>query len=218
MKPTNTLNVFLRTSPSRRILEDLLSKRWGEFSGTVLEIGPGEYSHSDLFDDYVAIDIVNRKRIDVVADVNVLPFRNSIFDSVICIAVLEHTKEPRHVVKEMKRVLAPSGKLLAWVPFVQPMHDLPSDYFRFTREGITDILGNEDHSEIIPCGGFFSTIAFLWWGVVEYYRRKKSLLIFISVPLYLLLLLLVCLDRCDKEKRVSIGYLGIFRNDTTRVD
>jgi SAM-dependent methyltransferase len=209
MNPLSRVHRFLRISPSRRIFRELMSGRWKEFTGRVLEIGPGDFSHSNLFDDYVTVDIARREGVDILADAEALPFRDSVFQNVISLAVLEHTKRPRYIVREMKRVLQESGKLLVWVPFIQPMHDLPADYFRFTREGITDILGDEDHIEIIPCGGFFSAIAYIWWGVIEYYRRKKNPLVILPIPFYLFSLLFTFLDYYDKEKRISIGYLGI---------
>lgn len=212
MNPIDILDNFLRVSPSRRMLEELISEKSREISGRVLEIGLGEYPHSDYFDEYITLDIMKSKRPDILADANVLPFRKSVFNGVVCIAVLEHVKRPRWVFEEIKRVLAPSGKVLIWVPFIQPMHDLPNDYFRFTREGIIDVLGDKSHVEIVPCGGFFSTIAYLCWGVVEYFRRKKSLLMFLPIPFYLFSLLFVGLDRYDKEKRISIGYFGVFQN------
>lgn len=45
-----------------------------------------------------------------------LPFNNSFFDVVTCIAVLEHVFNPPNVVEEIRRVLKPGGILIAQVP------------------------------------------------------------------------------------------------------
>ena len=38
--------------------------------------------------------------------------------------------------REMARVVRPGGKVLITVPFIQPLHELPSDYFRFTPSSL----------------------------------------------------------------------------------
>lgn len=45
-----------------------------------------------------------------------LPFSNSFFDVVSCIAVLEHVFNPPNLVKEIHRVLKPGGIFLKQVP------------------------------------------------------------------------------------------------------
>ena len=52
----------------------------------------------------------------VVADGQVLPFREESFDGVFCINVLEHAPDPAALVVEVARVLAPGGKFLAITP------------------------------------------------------------------------------------------------------
>ncbi|HEX8950291.1 MAG TPA: class I SAM-dependent methyltransferase [Polyangia bacterium] len=49
-------------------------------------------------------------------DAMVLPFADGAFDRVYCSEVLEHVLEPEAVVREMRRVLAPSGFAVVSVP------------------------------------------------------------------------------------------------------
>ena len=61
------------------------------------------------------------------------------------IAYIEKYKDI--AIAEMKRVLKPGGKLLLTTRFVFPLHDVPNDYFRFTKYGLQHLL--KDGWEII---------------------------------------------------------------------
>lgn len=65
-----------------------------------------------------AIDIVkNRIKGEfIVGDVHNLPYEKSYFDRIMCIETLEHVDSPDALIKEMIRVLKPSGKILITVP------------------------------------------------------------------------------------------------------
>lgn len=45
----------------------------------------------------------------VVADAHKIPFKNKVFDIVICTETLEHVVDPKHVLAEIKRVLKKDG-------------------------------------------------------------------------------------------------------------
>lgn len=78
--------------------------------------------------------------IDVQADVHFLPFANNTFDTVVSIAVLEHTRYAWEVAKEFFRVLKPNGKAVIAIPFMQPAHGVPQDFVRFTEQGIQALM------------------------------------------------------------------------------
>lgn len=65
-----------------------------------------------------AIDILkNRIKGEfIVGDVHNLPYAKSFFDRIMCIETLEHVDYPDALIKEMIRVLKPSGKILITVP------------------------------------------------------------------------------------------------------
>jgi SAM-dependent methyltransferase len=50
-------------------------------------------------------------------DAHEIPFESSSFDVVVCFEVLEHLKDFRKALGEIRRVLRPSGKLIASIPY-----------------------------------------------------------------------------------------------------
>ena len=64
-----------------------------------------------------------------------LPFADDQFDYIFCFAVLEHTKRPWDVAREMCRVLKPGGTIMVDWPFLQPVHGYPHHYFNATPRG-----------------------------------------------------------------------------------
>lgn len=87
-----------------------------------------------------------------------LPIRDRSVDTVLSTEVLEHVPDPALLVYEMARVLKPGGKLLLTVPFIQPLHELPSDYYRFTPSSLHRFatLAGLDVESITPRGNFAS--------------------------------------------------------------
>jgi|688.fasta_scaffold242711_2 SAM-dependent methyltransferase len=51
------------------------------------------------------------------ADAQELPFEDSSFNVVVCLEVLEHLRDYRRALSEMRRVLKPTGKLIASIPY-----------------------------------------------------------------------------------------------------
>lgn len=109
--------------------------------GRMLNAGCGK-RNINLNTDVVRLDInpdfaVN---LDLVADIHFLPFATNSFDSLLSIAVLEHTKYAWDVVREFNRVLRPGGYAVVAIPFFQPQHGEPQDFVRFTKQGICALM------------------------------------------------------------------------------
>jgi SAM-dependent methyltransferase len=100
--------------------------RWNLYIGGAGRTVPG----------YVNVDLFPMAGVDVAADAHLLPFGAAIFQRIECDAVLEHVRDPRRVVRELVRVLAPGGYLHLVTPFCHPFHEYPKDYWRFTLDGL----------------------------------------------------------------------------------
>jgi SAM-dependent methyltransferase len=84
----------------------------------------------------VPVDFIPFPNTGVVADVHALPFADESVDAVICTGTLEHVADPAQVLRETHRVLKTGGLVHLEVPFVQPYHPDPVDYWRWTLEGL----------------------------------------------------------------------------------
>ncbi len=81
--------------------------------------------------------------LDVEHDLNQpLPFPEARFDTVVLSDVLEHIARPEVLLGEIRRVLAPGGRLLLNVPFLYWLHEQPHDYYRFTEHALRLLIAN----------------------------------------------------------------------------
>jgi SAM-dependent methyltransferase len=85
------------------------------------------------------LDILCVPGVDIVADVEKLPFRDGVFTRVECDAVLEHVNDPSAAVAEILRVTEAGGFAHLVTPFCHPFHEYPKDYRRFTPDGLLAI-------------------------------------------------------------------------------
>ena len=109
----------------------------------ILDVGCGEKPYQSLFSpftkQYIGVDI-DRKVADIVAPAEKLPFKESIFDLVVCFQTLEHCQNPEKVIGEMKRVLKPKGYMVLSTHGIWMHHPSPNDYYRWTHEGLRELF------------------------------------------------------------------------------
>ncbi len=144
---------------TRRNLESFLSRHATD--ARVLDIGAGGSSYHRYFPNRVTIDIDPERKPDIVGDAHTLPFRDGEFTYMLCTEVLEHLKDPRTAVSEMRRVLSAGGTLVLTTRFVYPLHDTPNDYYRYTKYGLRELFREWEIVELTPEAGTFSTVGVL---------------------------------------------------------
>jgi ubiquinone/menaquinone biosynthesis C-methylase UbiE len=96
-----------------------------------------------------------------VADAEHLPFDDNSFDIIVCNASFHHYICPDAVLKEMRRVLKPSGKLLIGDPYVPGIaRPLINVLIKFSKKGDYHIYGFNEmqelmlKNELIPLSSF----------------------------------------------------------------
>jgi SAM-dependent methyltransferase len=107
------------------------------FTGRVLNAGAGSRDISHLVEgELFNQDIKAAPHIHYESPLHEIPVEDDFFDAIICNAVLEHVENPERVLAEFGRVCKPSGVLYLCVPFMQPEHLDPTDYQRYTIDGL----------------------------------------------------------------------------------
>ena len=111
--------------------------------------------------------------VDILSPLHSIPKEEGFFDSIICNAVLEHVENPEDVMKEFRRVCKPGGFLYLSVPFMQPEHLDPTDFQRYTLEGLKCLI--QKHSfHVIKAGGLHSVYATLGWVFIEWLKSASA--------------------------------------------
>jgi SAM-dependent methyltransferase len=80
--------------------------------------------------------------------------------------VLEHVEgNPQQAVDEILRVLKPGGVMVCATVLVYPIHGYPSDFWRFTPEGLKLLCGK--FNDIIDYGGWGNMYVWMlaWLGL-----------------------------------------------------
>ncbi|OGU64570.1 MAG: hypothetical protein A2W30_05645 [Ignavibacteria bacterium RBG_16_36_9] len=70
-------------------------------------------------------------------------------------------------IAEIWRILRPGGEIYVEVPFLQPYHSSPDDYYRTTQEGLKFWMKDFKEIKTGICVGPGSTVA---WIIIEYVR------------------------------------------------
>ena len=138
MTPTNKAWIDKRT-------------RWCSIDSKILEIGSRDINGAPTRRTkyYVGVDRIAGPAVDVRADGHALPFIDTYFDFCICAETLEHDTAPWLTAREVYRVSKSGGLIIITVPGIGfPRHDFPSDYWRFTTDGLALLFQD---FEIMEC-------------------------------------------------------------------
>jgi len=123
------------------------------FKGPFLEVGSKDYGSTQnlrfLFadkDDYIGIDMEDGPGVDVVLDITEdfgqidKRLCGQRFGTIFCLSVLEHCEQPFKMAENLTFLLEPEGQICISAPFSWKIHAYPSDYWRFTPEGIKKLF------------------------------------------------------------------------------
>jgi SAM-dependent methyltransferase len=124
---------------------------------------------SKLGKNWVSVDLFDRSpEIDYHYDVQALEFGDECFEGIICNAVLEHVENPHKAINELFRVLKKGGRIWVEVPFNQPYHPTPGDFWRVTPDGLR--LWMRRFKEL-SSGGFFIKSSLIYTGAFFFGER-----------------------------------------------
>jgi SAM-dependent methyltransferase len=134
----------------------------------VLDVGCGVKPYYPFFEpyasEYVGVDVVENPAADLQGAVESLPVEDGSFDLVLCIQVLEHADDPARAVRELRRVVAPGGAVLASTHGVQVYHPAPVDLWRWTHAGLDRLFrenGDWSSLSVRPSSGTTACLGML---------------------------------------------------------
>lgn len=135
--------------------------RWGaknltgkEIEGKrVIEVGSYDVNGSlryivELLEptEYIGVDVVEGPGVDTICSAEnlVQKFGQESFDMVISTCTLEHIKDWKKAVSNIKNICKPNGIILVIVPSDWPFHEYPYDFWRYKKEDIKNIFSDCD--------------------------------------------------------------------------
>ncbi len=168
-----------------------------QLPGPFLEVGSKDYGNTQdlrsLFatrGEYLGVDMEAGPGVDLVLDLtNSLEQVDSRlggrrFGTIFCLSVLEHCRQPFAMADNLTRLLRPGGKLCISAPFAFKIHAYPSDYWRFTPEGVRCLFpqlefSDEDGEAVTARPGDFhpldDRLARLDFGTTAHWRKGHYL-------------------------------------------
>jgi SAM-dependent methyltransferase len=107
----------------------------------LLDFGCGNMPYRSYFEDkfceYLGADLEGNAAADVIIGPDgELPIEDRSVDCVLSSQVLEHVADPAGYLAEAFRVLRPGGSLLLSTHGIWPYHPDPTDFWRWTRDGL----------------------------------------------------------------------------------
>ena len=145
-------------------------------------------------------------------DLTAIPRGDGTYDGVICSSVLEHVPDPRAVLAELARVLAPTGVLCLSTSGLYGLHMEPWHFYNTTPYSLLHLSAAAGLGVqwLAPRGGFFNMVGGTLPKVVDANLRaaKKKWLRPLLAPLTHVLIPAACaaVDRFDRLKQFAVGW------------
>jgi SAM-dependent methyltransferase len=96
--------------------------------------------------EYIGVDIIEGPGVDIICSVEnlVQKFGKDSFDIVLSTCTLEHIRNWKKAISNIKNVCKPNGIILIIVPSDWPFHVYPYDFWRYSKEDIKSIFSDCD--------------------------------------------------------------------------
>lgn len=127
----------------RRAIEDAVSALDLPPGARVLDFGCGVQPYRSVFGpeiEYIGADLPGNDLADVQIRDGAVDLPEGSIDLVVSTQVLEHVPDPDAYLRESRRLLRPGGQLLLTTHGVMFYHPHPTDYWRWTTDGLTAIM------------------------------------------------------------------------------
>jgi len=151
------------------------------FRGSILNAGAGnsDIGHlvaGTLFNQDIPEGLHNANT-HIYSPLHEIPKPDGFFDTIICNAVMEHVRNPHEVMDEFARVCKPGGHLYLGIPFMQPEHKDPTDFQRYTQDGICELV-NKHGFDVVKVEGVHSVYTSMAWFCHDWLNSKQTVTYF----------------------------------------
>lgn len=205
----NKIRGFLRTSFNNK-------------NDKILDLGCGEkpYYHDAIEGEIICLDIIKTSKTHLISDADKLPFKQNSFDKVVSVNSFYYFRNPFNVVESIHNILKKNGKFVLVLPFFYPIHDAPTDKYRFTEYGLRTLLEEKFRIEKIEAiGGIFTLPSVLLHSLIKgipllfpkEMREFMRIFAYALWPLYIIAQLFSILDVLDITKRYPTYYFVVAR-------
>ena len=192
--------------------------------GNVLDIGCGNKPYQPLFDkaaSYYGCDVIqsSEHNVDLLCLSTDIPLPDESFETVFSTQVLEHVEDHLAMLKEAYRLLKPGGKVIVSAPMVWEHHEVPYDFFRFTRYGLMYIFERAGfvNIDVKPNGGKWAALGQMKQSILQSsLKGKKSLarkllyLLYRYFYKYLINIKYYLLEEIDKDEDfITINFVVV---------
>ena len=135
--------------------------------GVMLDFGCGGQPYKSRFmphiKQYIGADIASANTIApdiLIIPGKALPLPNASIDTLLSTQTLEHVFDTHAYIGECARLVRPCGALILTAPMQWRQHEVPNDYFRFTKYGISSLLHQHgfEVQSMTACGGAYAVL------------------------------------------------------------
>lgn len=132
----------------------------------------------DRLRSYPSVEVVStdlhKPGVDVTADITDLPFEDGEFDAIICNHVLEHVPDDALAMRELRRVIAPSGWAVISVPRSPGRLETYEDLSVTDPDERTRLFGQHDHLRVYGTD-FAGRLGAAGWSVTNVTARELGI-------------------------------------------
>jgi len=191
--------------------------------GLTLDVGCGKKPYKRFYSprvrSYLGVDLpgADTGEADVYGDALNLPFRGGAFETVVSFQVLEHVKDPSQMIAEIARVLSAGGHTVVSAPHMWGLHEVPRDYFRFTRYGLEHLIleNGLEVVEIRAMAGYWVTAGSRFCYYLET-LKKRALLPLFGLTFLIVQTACLFLDKMHRLETDTWNYIAVARKPCSK--